>query len=175
MKFSFNNIAAFFLILIGIGYCNVAIAQTEEQAQSQETHKGKHRGRGRHKDDGKIEAARIGYLTSKLDLTESQAQDFWPIHNEFAKKRKEIFKQMKQLKRDTDVSNLTEEQAAASLKLLFDLRESEVKLERDYSKRFLKVITNVQLVKYFQAENEFTRMLLKRLGRGEHQTPSTEE
>jgi hypothetical protein len=114
-------------------------------------------------------------LTSKLDLTESQAQDFWPIHNEFAKKRKEIFKQMKQLKRDNDVSNLTEEQAAASLKILFDLRETEVKLEREYSKRFLKVISNVQLVKYFQAENEFTRMLLKRLGRGEHQTPSTEE
>jgi Spy/CpxP family protein refolding chaperone len=172
MKFSFNKTSSLFLLIIGLSFFHTAFAQSDEQTP--EPHRGRHRG-GRHKGDGKIEAARIGYLTSKLDLTESQAQDFWPIHNEFDKKRKEIFKQMKQLKRDTDVSNLTEEQAASNLKILFELRESEVKLEREYSKRFLKVITNVQLVKYFQAENEFTRMLLKRLGRGENQPPSTEE
>jgi Spy/CpxP family protein refolding chaperone len=172
MKFISNSLFRFALLLAMLTLANTAQAQTEEPSQEQGRHE---RGRrGKHKGDGKIEAARIGYLTSKLDLTEVQAKDFWPIHNEYSKKRKEILMQMRQLKRDIDVDNLTEDQAALKLKLLFELRENEVKLEREYSKRFLKVLTNVQLVKYFQAEIEFTRMLLKRLGKRDRQPPIEE-
>ena len=172
MKFIFNKLYCLALITAMLALANTTQAQTEEPSQEEGRHE---RGRrGRHKGDGKIEAARIGYLTSKLDLSEAQAKDFWPIHNEYSKKRKEIYMQMRQLKRDIDVDNLTEDQAAAKLKLLFELRESEVKLEKEYSKRFLKVLTNVQLVKYFQAEIEFTRMLLKRLGKRDMHPPIEE-
>ena len=48
----------------------------------------------------KIEAAKIGYLTNKLDLTSEQAQKFWPVYNEYSDKRFELKRSMMKDKAD---------------------------------------------------------------------------
>jgi hypothetical protein len=45
----------------------------------------------------KVAAARIAYITEKLDLTPETAQKFWPLFNELESKRKGYRSQMKKL------------------------------------------------------------------------------
>ena len=45
----------------------------------------------------KIEAEKVAFITDKLDLTVKEAQDFWPIYNEYQKKREEVFIEKRKL------------------------------------------------------------------------------
>ena len=38
----------------------------------------------------KIKAEKISFFTSKLDLTPAEAQAFWPVYNEYEKKKFDI-------------------------------------------------------------------------------------
>ena len=38
-------------------------------------------------DREKLESAKIAFITNRLTLTSDQAKDFWPIYNEFERKK----------------------------------------------------------------------------------------
>ena len=38
----------------------------------------------------KLEAARIALITERLGLTPEQAQEFWPVYNEYGEQRRQI-------------------------------------------------------------------------------------
>src|ERR1035437_4885758 len=44
----------------------------------------------------KMESMKIAFLTQKLDLTPDEAQKFWPVYNEFQKKREELRKKRRE-------------------------------------------------------------------------------
>ena len=52
----------------------------------------------------KIEAQRIAYITSKLDLNADESVKFWPVYNEYTKKRMELRKSRRDL-RDQEEMN----------------------------------------------------------------------
>ena len=47
----------------------------------------------------KMESMRVAFLTNKLDLTTDESTRFWPVYNEFARKRMELRKDMVMQKR----------------------------------------------------------------------------
>jgi hypothetical protein len=116
----------------------------------------------------RVQAAKVAYITSKLALTTAQAQQFWPLYNEFEAARKKIRKQIRQLQLDNILFDANEERLKTDIKKLFALRQEELDLEKLYSEKFLKVISAKQLAEYYRSEKEFTRLLIKRLkgGRG---------
>ena len=116
----------------------------------------------------RVQAAKVAYITSKLGLTTVQAQQFWPLYNEFEIARKKIRKQIRQLRIDNMIIDANEDQLKTDIKKLFSLRQEELDLEKLYSEKFLKVISAKQLAEYYRSEKEFTRLLIKRLkgGRG---------
>lgn len=116
----------------------------------------------------RVQAAKVAYITSKLSLTTVQAQQFWPLYNEFEAARKKIRKQIRQLRIDNMLLDANEDQLKTDIKKLFALRQEELDLEKLYAEKFLKVISAKQLAEYYRSEKEFTRMLIKRLkgGRG---------
>ncbi len=111
----------------------------------------------------RIQAAKVAYITSKLNLSTSQAQQFWPLYNEFEEARKKIRKQIRQLRIDNMVLDGSDEELKADIRKLFALRMEELQLEKTYSEKFLTVLSPKQLAEYYRSEKEFTRLLLKRL------------
>lgn len=114
----------------------------------------------------KIEAAKVAFITEKIELTPDQARQFWPIYNEFSDKKTEIRRQLKQLKTEGQGLSASDEQLKADLAKYFELRQREQELEKDYYNRFGKVITIRQVVALINAERQFTLMLVKRLEEG---------
>ncbi|TGE06263.1 hypothetical protein [Hymenobacter fodinae] len=109
-----------------------------------------------------LENAKIAYLTDKISLTQDQAQKFWPVYNDFTTKRRDLNRQMRQL-RTASPDGLTDEQIKTNLNQAMTLREQEVKLERDYFNKFQKILSIRQVGQLYSAEREFTREVIKRV------------
>lgn len=109
-----------------------------------------------------VEAAKIAFLTDKMELTSDQSQKFWPLYNEYEAKRRTLIKGYRSGYRQ-DVDALSEAEAKSRIDNMFVTKEKELELEKEYANRYLRVITSKQLIKLYRGERDFTKMLLKRL------------
>ncbi|HSI90984.1 MAG TPA: Spy/CpxP family protein refolding chaperone [Adhaeribacter sp.] len=110
----------------------------------------------------KIEAARTAFLTDKMNLNPEQAQKFWPLYNEYDARRKELRRQGRPF-RGQNLEAINDAQLKEQLEKMFDNRQKELDLEKEYASKFQKVITVQQLAALYQGEREFTRVLIKKL------------
>ena len=111
----------------------------------------------------KIESARIALITERLGLTPEQAEKFWPVYREYEMQRRELRKQFRDARNSVDLENITEEQSKELMQKVMDLKQKELNLDKEYSKRLTRVISTQQLLQLRNAEKDFQRMLLKRL------------
>ena len=115
-----------------------------------------------------LENAKIAFISSRVSLTQEQAQRFWPLYNEFSTKRRDLNRDGRLLRRDiTDA--LTDQQIRDNMQQSFAARQQELNLEKDYFERFQKVITLRQVAQLLNAERDFTKEVIKRVAgrRGE--------
>jgi hypothetical protein len=99
------------------------------------------------KEQEKIQALEIAFISRKLNLNENEAQRFWPIYNEYKRDvRQVMLTQRNNPKRDV----LDNEQ------MLIDVRKK-------YKERFVGVIGQPRMNKFFEAEREFRGVLLNQL------------
>ncbi|MCU0341112.1 MAG: hypothetical protein MUE30_14625 [Spirosomaceae bacterium] len=117
--------------------------------------------------NNKIESAKIGLITNRLNLSAEQSQQFWPVYNDFDGKKKDIRKQMRKLVIETNTLTTSDEKILANIKDMLNLQQKEVDLEREYMNKFLKVINVRQLAELYKAEQVFTQMLLNRLNKSQ--------
>jgi hypothetical protein len=104
----------------------------------------------------KIKAARIAYITEKLELTPEEAEKFWPVYREYSQKRLGIRKQLNEARKSGKNEN-------EILDLDLKLRQQELDLEKDYSGRLRKTIPPQKLMNLRQAEGDFRRLLLRQI------------
>lgn len=115
---------------------------------------------------GKIRALKIAHITEKLNLTESEAEKFWPIYNAYDKntskvKHEEVRKLRQEIKQNIDT--LTEDKAN---ELLNRLQEAEEKLFKEKIQLVTKlrtVISPQKIILLKVAEEEFNRRMLERM------------
>jgi len=121
-------------------------------------------------DKEKIKAARIAFLTEKLDLDSKTAQVFWPIYNEFEAAKEENNKKfMAAFKEKVGDENMrkaieeaTDEQASAIIELMYAKRGEDLKLEMAYMEKFSEILSPKQVLAISQFDAEFRRTLMRR-------------
>lgn len=116
-------------------------------------------------DNQKIESAKIGYITNRLNLTTEQAPQFWAIYNEYNGRKKDLNRKVRQLtgENSRQGQSLTDAAVLSNLKELNGSRQKLGDLDDEYLPRFLKVISPNQLQELYKAERSFNRQLLERL------------
>lgn len=111
----------------------------------------------------KIESARIAMISERLNLTPEQAQEFWPVYNEFTNKRKQLRQDFQNQKPDAPISELSEKERRQLVQNGIDLKQKELDLERQYSTKILDVISTQQMLSLRKAEGDFRKMLIDRM------------
>lgn len=106
----------------------------------------------------RIRAAKIAFITDRLSLTPDEAEKFWPVYREFAEKRDAIRSEMRQARK-----NHADEKEV--LKRDLDLRQKELDLEKQYADRMQKIISPAKVVALWDAERDFTRLMLQQIRR----------
>lgn len=108
-----------------------------------------------------IKAQRTAYLTTKLGFSVEEAQQFWPLYNEFDDARHALREQMRETHEKLG-DKPTEQQAKDALAKGLQIRHQEVDLERTYQERFIKAIGATRTLELHRAERDFNREVLHR-------------
>lgn len=111
----------------------------------------------------KIEAAKIGLITNRLNLSTDQAPQFWAVYNEYNAKKQELNRRIRQLNNEPSRTNLNDNQLVNGLREVNSNKQKLADLDDEYMSRFLKVITPAQLAELYKTEQMFNKMLLNKL------------
>jgi hypothetical protein len=117
----------------------------------------------------KIKAEKISFFTSKLDLKPTEAQAFWPVYNEFEKKRFDIKRQIHEFERmsDEDFAKLSDAEIEKLTNNYIGSFEKEALLLKEYNKQFLKILPKKKVLMMYRTENEFRSHLIREYKRGQ--------
>jgi predicted TIM-barrel fold metal-dependent hydrolase len=114
----------------------------------------------REKVEEKVKTQRIAFITQRLSLTETEAQQFWPIFNEFTEKVQQIRKQPKPEKPADELDNADVEK---NIMAQFDRDAKELELKKEYFQKLKKVISVKKIAKLYRAEKDFRTELVRQL------------
>lgn len=126
--------------------------------------------RGPQMDREKIQAARIAFLTNRLELDSEKAQVFWPIFNEYEKAKGELAKKYNAEKRTLyadGTREVSEENAEKMLDIYMDQKQVQLDLEKKYLVRFKEVLTPKQVWMVIRFDSDFRRSIMQRISKGE--------
>ncbi len=108
----------------------------------------------------RVEAQRVAFITQRLNLTPEEAQQFWPIYNQFTEKLQQIRANAKSDKSDVDMSDTDAEKAILAT---FDKESKELELRKEYYQKLKKVLPVKKIARLYRTEQDFRTELLQRL------------
>ena len=112
----------------------------------------------------KIEALRVSFISSKVTLTNQEAQLFWPLYNEYNDKQDNIKKSFRQqFIKDVDFNTLTDKEAEAYLIAELVVKQKEYELSKEYYEKFKKVLPIKKIALIRRAEEDFKKELIKNI------------
>lgn len=114
-----------------------------------------------------LKSEKVAYFTNKMNLSAETAQKFWPLYNECEEKKMSLHKQFRDLMKGMhkDESGKWDMEDADYLKLadaMVDVKLKQAQLQKDYLQKYKAVLTPEQLVKFYRADEQFGRDMLKR-------------
>ncbi len=116
----------------------------------------------------KIKTLKIAYITEKLDLSEKEAQQFWPIYNNYEEENSKLRNEASETRKKINFETLSEEDAKQFLKEIRLNDKKRQAAENDFIDRLTKVISAKKIIMLHKIEDDFKRKMFdeyKRRGR----------
>ncbi|MCK6649312.1 MAG: hypothetical protein L6Q66_06635 [Bacteroidia bacterium] len=112
-----------------------------------------------------IEAMKIAFITQKLDLTPEEAQQFWPVYNQYHDKLQELRKKRKaEFKEHKDnFDNWSDKEIEQLVDSEIAFKQKEIDLQKEYHAKYKAVLPIKKVAKLYHAEEQFKRVLLEKL------------
>ena len=110
----------------------------------------------------KIETYRVAFFTQKLDLTEEESKDFWPVYNAYQKELKQLRGSEHKLSRGS-YEEMSDEELEKAIEKRFEIRQKQLDLEKQYYKKFKAVLPMKKVAKLPRVERAFRSELLKKM------------
>ena len=114
----------------------------------------------------RIKALKVAHITSKLNLTEKEAQQFWPIYNAYDENTSKIkHEDIRRIRQEIgqNSGSLTNKEANDLLERFIDA-ENKIHFERtQLVEKLRKVISSQKIILLKVAEEEFNRKILEQM------------
>jgi len=114
----------------------------------------------------RIDAQKVAFITDQLQLTPDEAQKFWPVYNLYNNQKEEMNQEFMK-----GVMKFRNNEDAISDKDAADLADSYIRhaqkmvdIQKDCHLKLKEVLPPKKLLKLYNVEREFQRLLLQRLG-----------
>lgn len=147
----------------------ILVALMAASALAQQHQQGQHQGRRDGNWRERIRAEKVAFLTEQIDLTESEAQVFWPIYNELQQKQREGFEAVKKAYDAMDKGvkeGKTGKDMEKLVKAYIDAKEQNEGIETKYLNKLMKALPAEKVARYYIAEEKFRHQQIGRLGSG---------
>ena len=112
-------------------------------------------------DRDKIKALKIAHITEQLNLTEIEAQKFWPIYNANEAAEQNLRLKSSERRKENTPSDLTESEAKALLLDMVSIEQEKVELRSKMLKDLLEILPAKKIITLVQSEKSFKRKMLQ--------------
>lgn len=147
----------FTLVFVLMAFNSLALVAQDSDEKSREAEK---------KDfHEKLKTLHVAHLTAELGLTESEAQEFWPVYNKMREEDRQLDHEKRDLMREVDrnYSSMTDAQAQSYLSKYKALERREAAAEfSEYHERIIEIIGVKRFFKLKKADYDFRRKMLKK-------------
>ncbi|MFA6759350.1 MAG: hypothetical protein WCR61_08555 [Bacteroidales bacterium] len=129
----------------------------------------------------KIQSAKIAFFSTELELTPDEAENFWPLYNEYWRARERANRRSFQALRSINRIVCDNEQKATDqeLKSLMETYISnttaEGEIHKEYYKKFLKIFPIEKVAKMYATEENFRIKMIHQLRSGARQPTDNKE
>ena len=103
-----------------------------------------------------IQTERQALVTAGMELTDEQANAFWPVYREYRSELAPIGdRQVKLIMGYADkYGSVTDEYAQRMLDEHLNIQQAKLEIQRKYVPRFLQVLPAVKVARFYQLENK---------------------
>lgn len=109
----------------------------------------------------KIKTLKIAFITEKLDLSEKEAQQFWPVYNAFEEEHFKLRRQSYNSKKNINFETLKEEEAVTILKEMRSLETKRITLKNNFIDDLSKIISAKKIILLEKAEDDFKHKMFE--------------
>jgi hypothetical protein len=119
-----------------------------------------------------IQSYKVAFFTSNIGLTPTEAAQFWPLYNEYFKKREGIIDRKNKLLYQLSSPQTLESVSDGEMKALLDAHilctQQDADLQREYYKKFMLILPAKKVARYYQSDQLFKELLLQTLSRNRY-------
>lgn len=121
----------------------------------------------KHNRSDRMKAQKIAFITEHLDLSENEAEKFWPLYNKFEKAKRKLFKQEKEdirnkIKSSGGLENVSEDEAKRYLKLFHKIKASHEEIKVSFHNDLMNFLPAKKVLKLEILEHRFNKSMIKR-------------
>ena len=109
----------------------------------------------------RIKALKIAFITERLDLTETEAQKFWPIYNAFEAKNQKLRQLFGGRDGKGKIDGLSEQEAKSFLDEMMTADTDKHQLKQQFVKDLLKVLPAKKIILLKATEDAFNRRMME--------------
>jgi hypothetical protein len=105
----------------------------------------------------KFKSQKIAFITEKLNLSPKEAQEFWPVYNQFENEKMELQQRRRELEEKTRNENvkMTDQEIIKTTRSIAATFKKEAELTEGYNEKFLKILPPQKVLQLYRAENQF--------------------
>ncbi len=111
-----------------------------------------------------IQALKVAFFTTELDLSTAEAAKFWPLYNAFDDKQFELrHKKMRTYMsrmKDGSIDKMTDKEARILLSQMESTDEELFLLRKKFAKDVKEILPAIKIIKLRKSEEDFNRKLL---------------
>lgn len=118
----------------------------------------------------RIKLLKMSYITDALELSEKEAEMFWPVYNQFTNKIQQLKKEqdggiMREIAQSNGLDNISEEKARQLVDRSMQLERSISTARIEMNTVLLNIISAKKILKLHKAERDFNREILREFGK----------
>jgi len=115
---------------------------------------------GRHE---RIKALKIAFITERLQLTEAEAEKFWPLYNIFEAEQQKIRRETIGKFRKADFESMSEQDAKKHLDDMMKADSKKHQLKQEFANDLQKVLPAKKIIILKATEDAFNRRMMDQM------------
>lgn len=112
----------------------------------------------------RVRSEQVAFITNELNLTEAEAQAFWPVYNEIQNQRRDAFQASGEAFKALQEGLENNGNVAKLLDKYVDSKKAAEKIDDDALARYKKVLPVEKVAKLLLAEEKFRHQQIGKLG-----------
>jgi Skp family chaperone for outer membrane proteins len=111
----------------------------------------------------RIKALKIAFITERLQLTETEAQKFWPIYNAFDTENQKMRKETMGKFRKVDFESMSDQEAKNHLEDMMATDKRKHELKQQFVEDLLNVLPAKKIILLKATEDSFNRRMMEQM------------